>query len=225
MGWEGVGGLLGINLAGRWIEGGAIYPQPFALSRASRGVVLPTIGGHDVVQFLSLGADVPINIGPAVVPVTFQLADEADFWALSEAAASGDVVDAYVDLPITDQWRIGHADSAQTTWKTSRKLPYDGVLSGVTLATRPPVVLIDATEQTVVASAGPGAGEVYVPDEGDYAEIETPGGIVGTYLKLRYHPIMAVRLDGHDLGYSQHNELIFSTTLTEVRRRRFEVAA
>jgi hypothetical protein len=223
--WDTDAGLLGLYVDGRWIEGGAFYPQPLAVSQASRGSVLATIGGTDIVQLVWLGGEVPVNLRPVSVPVDVVLAHEEDYWAVTEASELGLAVDVYLDLPVTDIWSIAHADAGQTTWKTSRKLPYGSSLTGVSLASRPPTALIDGVAQTVVASSGPGAGEVYVPDSGDYAAIETPTGIAGSYLKLRYPPILRARLVGLQRSLRAHNALAVAFTVEEVMARRFEAVA
>jgi hypothetical protein len=83
-------------------------------------------------------------------------------------------------------------DAGQTTWKTLRRQPWH--ITGVSHATRPPAVLVDGLELTVVTGS-PSSGEAQVLDE---------GGAIGTittdtddtdgaeWLELRYHPVFLV---------------------------------
>lgn len=215
---------LGIYLDGRWIDGGRFYPQPFGIEAAAPGSVMPTLGHSDVVQYRWLGADVPVNLEPYVATgMLVEVVEEADYRALLAAGNRGAVVDLWCDIPIVDQWSIAHKASGQTTWKSSRQFPW--ALGGVTHVTRPPMVLIDGVEQTLVSSAGPAAGEVYVPEEGGLSAIETPADISGEWLQLWYSPILRVRVDSARIEIAQHNRVIVSLAISEIRERLFEVAA
>ena len=214
---------LGIFLDGRLIDGGAFYPQPFSLEAQAPGAVLATLGHSDITQYRWLGEDVPVNLEPYVVNgLEVLLADSADYRALKAASNRGSTVALWCDIPIVDQWSIAHAATGQSDWKASRALPWD--LSGVTHATRPPVVMIDGVEQALVA-ASPGAGEAVVPESGGYGVVTTPAGIEGEWLQLWYHPVLRVRVGGCRIVSQAHNALLVSLDVAEVREQLFEVAA
>lgn len=220
--WQAAGGTpayrLGFRIGSAWIRGQGITP-PHSVEIPSGGVVLATLGRTDVPQYLWMGEDQPINLEPVRLPLDFVVNGEAGYWALRRVSESGEVVDAYLDLPAEEAWSIPLAASGQTLWKTARRLPWD--VPGVTTATRPPKAYIDTTEQTVVATAGPAAGEVYVPATGGFASIETPSGITGSRLVLRYHPLLSARVTDLRLEYREPNGLRVSCTVEEVRGRRW----
>lgn len=214
---------LGMYVAGRRIKGGLVHPNRADYSRSAPGVLLSTLGHSDVLQVRWFGGDVPVSLEPISVRFSMILSDQADADAITEAQSAGAPVDLWLDLVIADQWSIPHAAAGQTQWKTSRKLPYG--LDFVTVANRPPRVFIDDTEQTVIHAGVPAAGEVVVPDAGGYAVITTPAGIVGTMLKLRYHPIIVARVTQADYGHEDVNHLNLQVEIEEIRSRLFSVAA
>lgn len=212
---------LGLYVDGVRIRGGQLHPDAANYSRNPPGTVLPTMGHSDILQTRWLGADVPVNLESIRASFSIIAAAESEYHTFMEAS-TGLAVDVWPDLLIADRWHIPSANSGQTTWKTSRRLPYD--LPFVTTVLRPVSVLIDDAEQTVVSSSPPAAGEVYVPSVGGFAAIETPAGISGTWLTLRYHPILSARVSA-SLRHQDVNDLRLEVEIEEVRDHLLTVAA
>lgn len=213
---------LGFYIDGRRIKGGFLHP-PASYSTAPSGISLPTLGHSDVVQHRWFGEDVPVNLAPETISFDMVLSSQADAETISDAHGRGTPVEIYTDIARADHWYIPVAAVGQILWKTSRKLPY--ALSFVNAVNRPPRVFIDGAEQTVVSASPPSSGEVYVPIVGGYSSIETPSGIVGTWLTLRYHPVIMARVVQADLDHRDPNDLNMKVAIEEVRSRLFQVAA
>lgn len=215
--WSPAPYTLGILVDGHFYRGGGLTP-PHELNLDPGGSVLSTLGASDVVQFRWLGGSVPINTQPISTSFTVRFINEADLYAFEQAAMSGQPVDFWVDQPFAEIWSIPHKSAGQILWQTSRQLPYG--LPGVTQTSRPPAVLIDGVVQTLAAGSPPASGEVFVPDEQGYSEIETPSDISGSKLVLRYSPIFRVRLSvRRRLG--DWNDLTANVDVQETRQRRF----
>lgn len=187
----------------------------FRLDQAMGGAVLPTLARTDIFQFRGLGGDQPVNLHPFDGDLSVTVNHQEDFDLFEEVAAKGEPVDFFFDYWVIDLWRISDATSGQTIWKTSRKLPYS--IAGITHATRPPEAFIDEAAQTVITSGTPTSGEVKVPTVSGYADIETPSGIAGTHLKLRYPALMVGRFLDLRRSYTQANDLRFRLRFQEVR--------
>lgn len=209
---------LGMYVGGRRIKGGLVHPSRANYSRTPSGTIVPTLGNSDVTQLLLVAIDAPMSIQPISTRFSLSLSLEDDYHILLESHSHGEPVDVWYDLIIADVWSIRHNPSG-TTWKTSRKLPYD--LPFVTPTIRPPRAFIDGVEQTVVHASPPSSGQVYVPDIGGYTTIETPNISGGRYLTLRYHPIVVSRVIVDDITHEDVNDLRLSVTIEEVRQRLF----
>ena len=220
--WSADGGSgayrLGFRVGTTWIGGSGVHP-PHQMAVEAGGTVLSTLGRTDVPQYRWLGTTQPINLEPVSIQFELWLKSEAWYQTLREISESGEVVDGWLDLPVSEVWSVPLKAASQILWKTGRKLPWD--VPGVTPSTRPPRVYVDGTEQTVVGSSGPAAGEVYVPTTGGHGEIETPADLSGSRLVLYYHPLLAVRIEGLRLTYREANGLRVSATAREVRERRW----
>jgi hypothetical protein len=182
--------------------------------QAVSGSVLRMVSGTAVYQFNGLGGDQPVNMHPLETDVRFTASYEEDYLLFEKAAAKGEPVDLYLDVYMIDLWLIAAANANQTIWKTSRKLPYS--LSGISHATRPPKAFIDTTVQTIITSGTPIAGEVKIPDTGGFQDIETPSGIAGTYLEVRYPALFVVKLLDIRRDYRAANELRFDVSMLEL---------
>lgn len=213
---------LGLCIDGRRIKGGFLHP-PALYSTPPSGISLPTLGHSDVVQHRWFGADVPVNLSPESISFEIVLSSQSDAESIDDAHRRGIPVDVYTDIAHADHWYIPVSSSGQTLWKTSRKMPYG--LPFVNTTVRPPRVLIDGVEQTVVFSSPPSAGEVYVPVVGTHTSIETVPGISGTWLTLRYHPVITAIVTKADKDHRDPNDLRMQVTIDEVRSRLFQVAA
>lgn len=211
---------LGMYVNGYRIRGGLVHPDSANYSRNPPGTLLSTMGHSDILQTRWLGADVPVNLEPIRASFSIIAASELEYHAFMESS-TGLSVDVWPDLLIADRWHIPSANPGQTEWKTSRRLPYD--LPFVTPSLRPSTAYIDDVAQTVVASSPPSAGEVYVPTTGGFATIETPAGISGTWLTLRYHPVLSARVTTA-LNHQDVNDLRLQVEIEEVRERLFTVA-
>lgn len=206
----------GLYLDGRFIEGGEVmYPAQDWASPVG-ATILPTVANTDIAQLRWLGGNAPTNLNPMSLDVEVQITNETDYWIFQRAAALGIPVTIFFDYWIADYWYIPGKASGQTTWITSRLLPWS--LDGISHATRPPAALVDGVAQTIVTTGTPGTGEVKVPTSGgDYGTITTPSGLTGTYLELRYPPIFLVVMKNMGNSYRNHNDLRFSVSLVEQR--------
>lgn len=224
-GWATTVHRLGWRLGGVWLRGEGATP-PHSADGPTPGVVLPTLGGRDVIQLHWVAADVPVGLAPATFPFAILLGDEAAFWALHQARTAGDAVDFYPDAPLLDRYAVTRAAPDQTAWQLSRPLAW-GDVPGVDLVSREPEVLLDGVALARSATSPPGAGEYYVPSSTDldasadgYGDIETePGGITGTWLDVRYHAIHRVRVEDLSLQLRVPNGWYASATFREVRQR------
>lgn len=205
----------GLYFDGSFVEGGRINILRDWGSQ-NGGSLLPTLGDTDILQLRWLGGDAPVNLHPHAFDVEIELTSEADYWLIHRAQAIGAVVPVWWDYWIADLWHIPSKASGQTTWKTSRWLPWN--LSGISHATRPPKAFIDGVAQTIVTSGTPTSGQVKVPATGgDFGTIETPSSISGTYLELRYPAVFLMRIQGLALTYQQVNDLRARCSLIEQR--------
>lgn len=209
---------LGMYVGGRRIKGGLVHPSGANYSRSPAGSIIPTLGNSDVTQLMLVALDAPMSIQPINTKFSLSLSLEDDYHVFLESHTHGEPVDIWYDLIISDVWSIRHNPSG-LLWKTSRKLPYG--LSFVTTTNRPPRAFIDSVEQTVVHTSPPAAGEVYVPNVGGYATIETPDISGGRYLTLKYHPIVVSRVIVDSLTHEDVNDLRMNVAIEEVRQRLF----
>lgn len=198
--------------------------RPHDLALPAPGLVFETLGQEDRLQLRWLAADVPVGLRPAEISYpSAWLAEEETYNLLRRAQLLGQAVTLYPDLPLVDVWSVDRAPAGQDTWQISRPVAW-GVVSGITTATRPPVVLLDGTALTDAGSSPPAAGEYFItaPDAAGYSNLETdPAGIAGTWLELRYHALHRVRVGELSIQLRQPNGLYASVTLSELRQRRW----
>jgi hypothetical protein len=99
-----------------------------------------------------------------------------------------------------DVWSIPNGDSGQTTWRTSRRIGWNGTTR--THVTHPPYAAIQTgaslVEQTIVTAGTPVGGEVKIPTSQTgsqyYDTITTPALTAGDKLIVRYWPEMLCRV-------------------------------
>lgn len=169
-------------------------------------------GGH-IQQYQWIGGDAPLMGRPLEIPMAFQHNVEVDYFRMLEAEAAGPRL-VWFGLWLVCTWYIPGKNAGQTTWKTDRRLPY--ALPGVTHATHPPSVTIDGTEQDILTSGTPAAGEVVVPEAGGFATITAPADISGTWLSLKCPFELQVTVEGPSTGNPQANLITYAATLREV---------
>lgn len=204
----------GIWFNQRLIEGGRMVP----LSMVRENLPFPQrmMSGTSVSQSFWIGGDTPVNLHPMTTDFKMTISEEADYWAIREAADLGMPVEMWFGWPMTDWWYVVGGDGTRSTWRTSRQQPYNYV-TGVTQATYPPAALLDGTPQTIVTSGTPGAGEVKILDSSGYENVTTPTLDPATYtwLQVRYHPLMLVDVTAISEVYEDHNGLNFEISLSE----------
>lgn len=217
--WPDTAGGTSFAAGGFYFDGSIIqngHASPLTMDRPGLGNRLETMGETTVRQVYWLGGNHPVNAAPYTLTVDVQVAAEADYWTIREAADRGSVVEVWFDWPMTDWWYVPGGDGTVTEWRTSRPLPYSKV-TGITQATRPPKVWIDATTQTVNTSGSASSGVVVLPDSSGYQFLETIALAIDTYtwIKLRYHPMLLVSIESISEAHPQHNDLVFQMELFE----------
>lgn len=207
----------GVWLDGVQIFGGFATPL-VSLPVLSGAVSTETLGQVDQVQMRMLGAKAPVGAPPAEIPIRFTVDQEEEYELFLTRCERGFPVELWPAWPLFDQWYLPARDVGQTEFEPRRKFPW-GAISGISHATRPPIVKVDGVEQAIVTSGMPGTGEVLVPDASGYQVIEAPAALTGTWLQLAYWPIFDVRFEEVGQAYEQHNELVFDVKAREVRLR------
>ena len=219
-GWKDSGGSSifseGLWIDGDFIEGGQRTP-PIKLDTGAPGVTLNTLGNTDIEQMLWVEGSAPVNLGAKnSMQFSMNLVEEDDYWKFRTLQETGVPVEFWFDYVIADRWYIPGMEAGQTGWKTSRKSPWT-VVGGVTQTSHPPDAYIDGVQQTVIPSGTPGAGEVKVPNTSGYLTIETPVLVPAsdTWLELRWHPIMYMKLVALRVDWLTHNRLSVTMELLE----------
>jgi hypothetical protein len=216
----------GLWIDGVWFEAQRVIPGLSGGSQAG-GVALATMGATQVEQFFWIGGDAPVGVGrlPAL-QMSVALQREADYWLLEEWRLKGRALDMWFDWPRTDVWYVPGQEDSQTEWKLGRKTPW-GLVTGINQTSRPPRAYLDGTELSLVASPPSDATEFSLANSADFLSLETVVLAPATYtwLVLRYHPILTARLNRIDFQYQDHNRLVYSLQIEEVRGASFGAAA
>lgn len=209
---------------GVWLDGVQIFG-----GLASPLVSLPVLCGSDPIETMAnldqvqlrlLGAKAPVGAPPVEIPIQFTVDSTEEYELFLTRCERGFPVELWPAWPLFDQWYLPVRDVGQTEFEPRRKFPW-GAISGISHATRPPIVKVDGIEQTVVTSGTPGTGEVLVPESSGWQVIEAPAALTGTWLQLTYWPILDVLLKEVGQAYEQHNNLVFDVKAVEARSRRF----
>lgn len=196
---------------------------PLQVDADIKGATLETLGGTDVEQLIWLGGDIPINMHRRRIVLPVKIAFEADYWVIQEAADTGKSVPIWFDWAMTDRWYIPGNDLG-TTWKFSRQLPYN-LVPGIDQSARPPKAWLEEPDGTqsalTVVTGTPATGEIQIPDSDGYETATTFAGDAdaGTYqyLKVRYHPMLLVRISRISFAYQEFNSLVFNLDMREHR--------
>jgi hypothetical protein len=209
---------LGVYLDGTQIESGAAYPLG-GLQALSGSVAFDTLGNSQIVQTRTLGAKAPLGVSAGEIAVRMNVKDEADYKLFLTRCERGEPVEFWPDWPLFETWSLALRDAGQTEFQTRRKYPW--ALSGVTHVTRPPLVDVDGTSQTIVTAGTPGAGEVKVLETSGYGTLTAPAALSGDYMTLAYPPVLDVLILSVGMSYEVYNRLEFEVAMQEVILRRF----
>jgi hypothetical protein len=219
-GWKDSGGS-SIFSEGLWIDGDFIEAArrtpPIQLNANAPGVTLKPLGSTEIQQMHWVEGDAPVNLGAGnVLQLNMTLAEEDDYWKFRQLQETGMPVEFWFDYPIADRWYIPGMEAGQTDWKLSRPAPWT-LVTGVNHTSHPPDAYIDGVQQTIIKTGAPSAGEVMVPESSGYLIIETPVLVPAsdTWLVLRYHPMMMMKLEELGVNYSTHNRLDVTLQLRE----------
>ena len=208
---------LGVYLNGTQIESGSAYPLT-SLAELSGDVSFDTLGNSQIVQTRTLGGKAPLGLSAGDFTLRMNVKDEADYKLFLTCVHKGPV-EFWPDWPLFEMWNLDLRTAGQTEFQTRRKQPW--TISGVTHVTRPPLVDVDGTSQTIVTSGTPGAGEVKVLEAGSYGTLTAPAALIGDYMTLAYAPVLDVLVTGVGQTYEVHNRLEFEVSMREVILRRF----
>jgi hypothetical protein len=216
----------GLWIDGAWFESQRAVPG-MAGSVGAAGVSLPTMGATSVEQFHWIGGDAPVGVQrlPSMQLVV-ALNDEADFWKLEGWRQAGRSTPIWFDWPMSDRWYVPAQEVNQTEWKLGRKTAWT-LVPGINQSSRPPRAYLDGVELSLVASPPSDATEFSLSDSSGFLSLETvvlsPSSY--TWLELRYHPLLLARLERIDFQYQDHNRLVFTLQVQEVRGASFGAAA
>lgn len=214
----------GLWIDGDWFESQRIVP-PLSGSIGSSGVVLPTMGATGVEQFFWIGGDAPVGVQQTPsLQMAIALQNEADYWKLEGWRQMGRTVEIWFDWPFSDRWYVPGQETDQTEWKLGRKTAWT-LVPNIDQASRPPRAFLDGTELTLVASPPSDDTEFSLSDSSAFLSLETVilSPSTNTWLELRYHPLLLARLNQIDFQYQEHNRLVFSLQIQEVRGASFGV--
>lgn len=219
-GWKDGGGSSifseGLWIDGDFIEGGRRTP-PIKLNTDSPGVTLNTLGNTDIEQMLWVEGSAPVNLGAKNnMQFNMTLVEEDDYWKFRMLQETGVPAEFWFDYVVADRWYIPGMEAGQTDWKTSRKSPWT-LVTGVDHTSHPPDAYIDGVQQTIIKTGTPTAGQVMVPETSGYLTIETPVLVPAsdTWLVLRYHPMMMMKLIDLRVDWVTHNRLSVTMDLLE----------
>jgi hypothetical protein len=181
-------------------------PGSMKWRRATRSQSLLTMAGTNIHQGTYLGGDAPVNLAPMEVQCKFSIADKDEAFRLGELLSMGAIApqDFFPGIWISDVWYIPVRGAGQTTWRTSRQLPYD-IVDILHLGDYTPECMIDGVAQTLVTTGTPDAGEFKVEAGVESESIVLPSGISGSYLTLRYPPKMMLTKVELDDDISEEN--------------------
>ena len=216
----------GLWIDGDWFESQRVVPG-LAGSAAAAGVALPTMGATSVEQRFWIGGDAPVGVHKLpTLQLSLALVDEADYWKFESWRQRGQSLALWFDLPLSDIWAVAGQETDQTEWKLARKTAWT-LVPGINQTSRPPRAYLDGTELTLVASPPADATEFSLSNSSGFLSLETVVLDPATYtwLELRYHPLLLARLNRIDFQYQEHNRLVFSLQIQEVRGASFGAAA
>ena len=163
--------------------------ESLSWERQADVALLAAFDGSTIAQSILAGPDAPAGRAPFRARFRIPLAAEADYHALEVAAATGRPVSLWPGWWQVDVWSVAGGGVGRTTWKTSRRLPFE-VPGYVAASDFEPIAEVDGVALVPVAT-GPGPGEVVLPTTNDgpaghNATVETPALDGAVELTLRY---------------------------------------
>lgn len=170
------------------------FPTRIRYPRQGQANSITMLSGTSVHQPFWFGGDAPINLSKMNVDIDFQPDAEREYMHLASMSGrcSFSPQSFFCGIWIIDEWYIPAKNSGQTSWQTSRNLPYDLVDINDPTNDYLPRAFIDGVEQTIIQSGSPAAGEVKVLPDSETHAIVTPSDIEGTFLKFEYPPKMYI---------------------------------
>ena len=214
----------GIFLNGQQFHNGLLYPIS-GWSLPLGPTIIPMESGNTILQNRWNAGSGPMNLAPLSFAMSMSICTEDDFFTLMRLASRQLAVPLWFDFELPDIWYIpGRYSTSQIVWYTSRLIPW--TLPTITAVTKPPKVFIDDTEQTVLTSGTPGAGEVVLSDtptndgavqivRRPWGVLTTPASLSGTFLELRWRPQILAVLSNVQFDYAVHNDLRVSFVVNE----------
>jgi hypothetical protein len=188
--------------------------------RPQSGGVIEMHGAPDVVQYEYTGATGPLHVQRLEWKgQRFDASEEVTFRAIDRETRAAQTT-WFPEFAIEDDWS---ATEGQTLFSPSRRVAY-GVVPEVTLASAyAPTATLNGTEQEVVTSGTPSAGQVKVSSTSgaQWRAVTTPALEAGDVLRLVYFPVFAV-MATLVMEYPQHNGLQVEVSLQEIRSGRFD---
>ena len=154
-----------LTLAGRVLAGPL---ESLSWERQADVSILTAFDGSTIAQRILAGPDAPAGRSPFRARFRVPLVAEVDYQALEIAAATGRPVSLWPGWWQVDVWSVAAGGAARTTWRTSRRLPFE-VPSYVPAPDLEPRAELDGVALTPVA-ADPAAGEVVLPTSNDGPE-------------------------------------------------------
>lgn len=214
--FDGPAGDIALTIDGYTIQG-AIAPWSFGWS--TPGATIQMADGTSCHQMAIPKPKQPIAMEPAVGSFDILIAYKDDFIRLRRASGLPNVL-VFMGEPLEDQWYIANADAGQTTWRTSRRIGWNGTTR--THATHPPSAYIvtgtTQVAQTIITGGTPAAGEVKVPTaqtaDQFYDTITTPALSAGDRLVFGYWPERVVKLRVSN-AYPETNRYVISVEMEE----------
>jgi hypothetical protein len=211
-----------IYLNGTVLQGSA-FRVPMDMDVEPSSVTLPTLGMTDVEQLAWHGGDIPVSMARRKMTLPIQIRYEADYWAIQEAVDVGQAVSIWVDWAFTDKWYIPGNDLG-TSWKFSRQLPYN-LVPTIDQASRPPKAWFEEYDGTLTAltvvTGTPTTGQVKILDASGFQSATTFAGDADAttykFLKIRYHPMLLVKLVRFQFSNREHNSLVYNLEALEHR--------
>ena len=175
-----------LTLAGRPLAGPL---EALSWERPADVSLLRAQDGSTIAQSILAGPDAPTGRSPFQARFRATLIDEGDYLAIERAASLGTPIRLWPGWWQVDVWSVPVGGVGRTTWRTSRRLPFevDGYAAGQGLD---PVAELDGVALSVI-SGPPAAGEIRLPatndgPNGHNAILETPPLDAASELLLRY---------------------------------------
>lgn len=183
--------------------------------RGEIGGLVRTLGNQDVPHLVLEGPESPLDVHQGrALEIEWRTGSESDYLALQSAHnRSGITGKIWVDRPTRSEW-IGNG--AQTVFV----LPSKFAFTLVPFATRPPIVRVAGSEQTIVTGT-PAAGEVQIDTATDSATLTfgtTPAS--GAAVTCDHYPLHTYSGVELGLGWQAFNSGTLSATFVLIVPRK-----